>query len=124
MSHALLMQRRFGPLFLAQLFSAFNDNFLKNALVFLILYKLAGPNAEALIALAGGLFIAPFFLLSGLGASRAAFQAFAKSRGVAELMVPSEVMVARDIPLLGSGKLDFAGAKRLVEDRLAVSSAA
>ena len=61
------MQRRFGPLFLAQLFSAFNDNFLKNALVFLILYKLAGPNAEALITLAGALFIAPFFLLSGLG---------------------------------------------------------
>jgi acyl-[acyl-carrier-protein]-phospholipid O-acyltransferase / long-chain-fatty-acid--[acyl-carrier-protein] ligase len=67
MSHSLLMQRRFGPLFLAQLFSAFNDNFLKNALVFLILYKLAGPNAEALITLAGALFIAPFFLLSGLG---------------------------------------------------------
>jgi len=54
-------------------------------------------------------------------ASRAAFQAFAKARGVAELMVPSEIMVVRDIPLLGSGKLDFAGAKRMVEDRLAVS---
>ena len=67
MSHSLLTQRRFGPLFLTQLFSAFNDNFLKNALVFLILYKLAGPNAEALITLAGALFIAPFFVLSGLG---------------------------------------------------------
>lgn len=67
MSHSLLFQRRFGPLFLAQFFSAFNDNFLKNALVFLILYKLAGPNAEALITMAGALFIAPFFLLSGLG---------------------------------------------------------
>jgi hypothetical protein len=63
MSHTLLMQRRFGPLFLAQLFSAFNDNFLKSALVFLILYELAGPNAESLISLAGGLFIAPFFVL-------------------------------------------------------------
>jgi acyl-[acyl-carrier-protein]-phospholipid O-acyltransferase/long-chain-fatty-acid--[acyl-carrier-protein] ligase len=67
MSHALLFQRRFGPLFLTQFFSAFNDNFLKNALVFLILYKLAGPNAESLITIAGALFIAPFFLLSGLG---------------------------------------------------------
>ena len=67
MFHSLLFQRRFGPLFLAQFFSAFNDNFLKNALVFLILYKLAGPNAEALITMAGALFIAPFFLLSGLG---------------------------------------------------------
>jgi acyl-[acyl-carrier-protein]-phospholipid O-acyltransferase / long-chain-fatty-acid--[acyl-carrier-protein] ligase len=56
--------------------------------------------------------------------SRATFQAFAKAKGVAELMVPSEVIVVGDIPLLGSGKLDFAGVKRLVEERLAVTSAA
>jgi hypothetical protein len=36
----------------------------------------------------------------------------------------SEVIVVGDIPLLGSGKLDFARAKPLVEERLAVSSAA
>ena len=63
----LLTQRRFAPLFLTQFFSAFNDNFLKNALVFLILYKLSGSNAEALVTLAGGIFILPFFFLSGLG---------------------------------------------------------
>ncbi|WP_229729170.1 acyl-[ACP]--phospholipid O-acyltransferase [Agaricicola taiwanensis] len=63
----LLMKRRFAPLFWAQFFSAFNDNFLKNALVFLILYKLSGSHGEALVTLAGGIFIAPFFLLSGLG---------------------------------------------------------
>jgi acyl-[acyl-carrier-protein]-phospholipid O-acyltransferase / long-chain-fatty-acid--[acyl-carrier-protein] ligase len=67
MSASLLVQRRFAPLFWTQFFSAFNDNFLKNALIFLILFKLAGPDAEALITLAAGLFIAPFFLLSGLG---------------------------------------------------------
>ncbi|GGE32961.1 acyl-[ACP]--phospholipid O-acyltransferase [Agaricicola taiwanensis] len=61
------MKRRFAPLFWAQFFSAFNDNFLKNALVFLILYKLSGSHGEALVTLAGGIFIAPFFLLSGLG---------------------------------------------------------
>ncbi|PSC03794.1 acyl-[ACP]--phospholipid O-acyltransferase [Alsobacter soli] len=63
--------RRFAPLFWAQFFSAFNDNFLKNALVFIILYRLSGPDAEALVTLAGGVFILPFFLLSGLGGQMA-----------------------------------------------------
>ena len=64
---ALLAQKRFAPLFWTQFLSAFNDNFLKNALVFLIMYKLSGPNAESLITLAGAIFILPFFVLSGLG---------------------------------------------------------
>ena len=63
----LLATRRFAPLFWTQFFSAFNDNFLKNALVFLILYQISGPNAEALVTLAGGIFILPFFFLSALG---------------------------------------------------------
>ena len=62
-----MTSRRFAPLFWCQFFSAFNDNFLKNALVFLILYKVAGSDAEALVTLAGAVFIAPFFLLSGIG---------------------------------------------------------
>lgn len=64
---SLLATRRFAPLFWTQLFSAFNDNFLKNALVFLILYRIGGSNAETLVTAAGGVFIAPFFFLSGLG---------------------------------------------------------
>jgi acyl-[acyl-carrier-protein]-phospholipid O-acyltransferase/long-chain-fatty-acid--[acyl-carrier-protein] ligase len=67
MTDSLLLKRRFAPLFWAQFFSAFNDNFLKNALVFIILYRLSGTHGEALVTLAGGIFIAPFFLLSGLG---------------------------------------------------------
>ena len=39
MSSSLLLTRRFAPLFWCQFFSAFNDNFLKNALVFLILFR-------------------------------------------------------------------------------------
>ncbi len=62
---ALLSSRRFAPLFWCQFFSAFSDNFLKNALVFLILFRMAG--ADALITLAAGVFISPFFFLSGLG---------------------------------------------------------
>jgi acyl-[acyl-carrier-protein]-phospholipid O-acyltransferase/long-chain-fatty-acid--[acyl-carrier-protein] ligase len=63
----LMLSRRFAPLFWCQFFSAFSDNFLKTALVFLILFHIGGPNAEALITLAGAIFIAPFFFLSALG---------------------------------------------------------
>ena len=51
---SLMLTRRFAPLFWCQFFSAFSDNFLKNALVFLLLFKIGGPDAEALITLAGG----------------------------------------------------------------------
>ena len=67
MSSSLLLTRRFAPLFWCQFFSAFSDNFLKNALVFLILFKIGGPDAEALITLAAAVFIAPYFFLSALG---------------------------------------------------------
>src|SRR5256886_43527 len=67
MSQSLLTSRRFAPLFWCQFFSAFNDNFLKNALVLLILFKIGGQTGEALVTLAGGIFIAPFFLLSASG---------------------------------------------------------
>ncbi len=67
MSSSLLLTRRFAPLFWCQFFSAFSDNFLKNALVFLILFRIGGSDAEALITLAAAIFIAPFFFLSGLG---------------------------------------------------------
>jgi acyl-[acyl-carrier-protein]-phospholipid O-acyltransferase / long-chain-fatty-acid--[acyl-carrier-protein] ligase len=67
MSSSLLMTRRFAPLFWTQFFSAFSDNFLKNALVFLILFHIGGADAEALITLAAAVFIAPYFFLSALG---------------------------------------------------------
>ena len=41
---SLMLSRRFAPLFWCQFFSAFNDNFLKNALVFLILFKIGGAR--------------------------------------------------------------------------------
>jgi len=63
----LMTSRRFAPLFWCQFFSAFNDNFLKTALVFLILFRVAGEHGEALVTLAGAVFIAPYFFLSALG---------------------------------------------------------
>ena len=91
MSSSLLMTRRFAPLFWCQFFSAFNDNFLKNALVFLILFKIGGPKAEALIALAAAVFIAPFFFLSALGGEIA--DRFDKAR-VAQRLKLAEIGVA------------------------------
>ena len=67
MSSSLLATRRFAPLFWCQFFSAFNDNFLKNTLVILITFKLAGSNSDALVQLAGAIFIFPYFILSALG---------------------------------------------------------
>ncbi|KQP28172.1 2-acyl-glycerophospho-ethanolamine acyltransferase [Methylobacterium sp. Leaf102] len=73
MFRTLMTTRRFAPLFWCQFFSAFNDNFLKNALVFLILFKVGGTGEGSgmLVTLAGAVFIGPFFILSGLGGEMA-----------------------------------------------------
>ena len=68
---SLLLSRRFAPLFWCQFFSAFSDNFLKNALVFLILFKIGGSSADSLITLAAAVFIAPYFFLSAFGGEMA-----------------------------------------------------
>lgn len=62
----LLKQRRFLPLFLTQFFGAFNDNAFKLAMLTLISYHLSHTQAQSEFyqALAGALFILPFFLFS------------------------------------------------------------
>ncbi|MBN9670870.1 acyl-[ACP]--phospholipid O-acyltransferase [Labrenzia aggregata] len=67
-----MTSRRFAPLFWTQFLSAFNDNFLKNVLIFLVLFQLgqggaASTGTGTLVALAGAVFIAPFLFLSALG---------------------------------------------------------
>jgi acyl-[acyl-carrier-protein]-phospholipid O-acyltransferase / long-chain-fatty-acid--[acyl-carrier-protein] ligase len=64
----LLTTRRFAPLFVTQFLGAFNDNLLKSALGIFVTFRLAeesSMDASTLVMLAGGLFIAPFFLFSG-----------------------------------------------------------
>lgn len=64
---SLLKTRRFLPLFLTQFMGAFNDNMLKNALVMLVTYRIAGKtgaDAQVLVTLAGAIFILPYFLFS------------------------------------------------------------
>jgi acyl-[acyl-carrier-protein]-phospholipid O-acyltransferase/long-chain-fatty-acid--[acyl-carrier-protein] ligase len=67
MSTPLMTSRRFAPLFWCQFFSAFSDNFLKNALAFLIVFHIGGSLADPLTQLAAAVFIAPYFFLSALG---------------------------------------------------------
>jgi len=65
----LLAERRFLPYFASQSLGAFNDNLLKNGLVLLATFStgLQAEIAPELLAnLAGGLFILPFLLFSGL----------------------------------------------------------
>src|SRR5205809_6443921 len=64
---ALLASRRFGPLFVTQFLSAFNDNAVRNALVLMIAYRAdtaSQRSAQIMIPLAAGLFMLPFFLCS------------------------------------------------------------
>jgi acyl-[acyl-carrier-protein]-phospholipid O-acyltransferase/long-chain-fatty-acid--[acyl-carrier-protein] ligase len=63
----LMSSKRFAPLFWAQFFSALNDNFLKNALVIMILFGATTGHGDSLVTVAGAVFIFPFFVLSALG---------------------------------------------------------
>ena len=63
----LMSSRRFAPLFWAQFWSALNDNVLKNALVIMLLYGATTGHGDALVTVAGAVFIFPFFILSGFG---------------------------------------------------------
>jgi len=54
-----------------------------------------------------------------LGATRPAFQTFAKGKGAAELMIPAEIHVVDKVPVLGSGKIDYVGVANLFLDLLA-----
>jgi len=91
MAFPLMLSRRFAPLFWCQFFAAFNDNFLKTALVFLILFRAGEAQSGALITLASAVFIAPYFFLSALGGELA--DRFDKAR-VAQWLKFAEIFVA------------------------------
>src|SRR5262245_12654070 len=67
--HESGLGRGFWALFAAQFLGAFNDNAFKAALTLAIAFRepgATGPSSTALVALAGGLFLLPFALFSGL----------------------------------------------------------
>jgi acyl-[acyl-carrier-protein]-phospholipid O-acyltransferase / long-chain-fatty-acid--[acyl-carrier-protein] ligase len=50
-------------------------------------------------------------------AKRSDFQAFAKSKGTSDLMIPSDVLVLEKIPVLGTGKVDNVAVTKLAQQR-------
>jgi acyl-[acyl-carrier-protein]-phospholipid O-acyltransferase/long-chain-fatty-acid--[acyl-carrier-protein] ligase len=57
------------------------------------------------------------------GATRAEFQAFARSRGASDLMVPAEIIYMEKLPLLGSGKIDNMAVTKMVKEMAAAKPA-
>lgn len=92
----LLKERRFAPFFWTQFLGAFNDNVFKNALV--IMFALSPPSdvsldRNALVNLASGLLILPFFLFSATAGQLA--EKMEKSRLVrATKLIEIVVMIA------------------------------
>ena len=105
----LLGSRRFAPLFITQFLGAFNDNLLKSALAIFITYRLAGDagmDAATLVMLAGGIFIAPFFLFSGASGTladrvdKAAIARWVKVAEVFIMAIGAAGFAAGSVPLL------------------------
>jgi 1-acyl-sn-glycerol-3-phosphate acyltransferase len=63
---SLLGKRRFAPFFWTQALGAFNDNAFRNAMVMLVAFQMALPDAQVSLYtnLAPALFILPYFLFS------------------------------------------------------------
>jgi acyl-[acyl-carrier-protein]-phospholipid O-acyltransferase/long-chain-fatty-acid--[acyl-carrier-protein] ligase len=57
-------------------------------------------------------------------ATRADFQAFARSKHASELMSPSEIIILDKLPLLGSGKPDLVTLQKFVREQAAAKAAA
>jgi acyl-[acyl-carrier-protein]-phospholipid O-acyltransferase / long-chain-fatty-acid--[acyl-carrier-protein] ligase len=67
MFRTLMTSRRFAPLFWCQFFSAFNDNFVRNMLAMLILFRFGGGDSSTKILIASMAFVLPAIPLSALG---------------------------------------------------------
>ena len=67
MFRTLMTSRRFAPLFWCQFFSAFNDNFVRNMLAMLILFRFGGERSSLKILIATMIFVLPAIPLSALG---------------------------------------------------------
>ena len=67
MFRTLMTARRFAPLFWCQFLSAFNDNFVRQMLAMLILFRFGAEDAGAKISLAVAIFVLPSIPLSAIG---------------------------------------------------------
>lgn len=107
-SFRLLARRNFLPLFVTQFLNAFNDNVYKTAMVILVTYAIyADPQKEAVFnAVAGGIFILPFFLFSALSGQladwrdKASIIRFVKTAEIGIMCVGGLGLVIHSIPLM------------------------
>ena len=53
---------------------------------------------------------------------RGEFQAFARSRGASEIMVPAEFVYLEKMPLLGTGKVDNMTVTKFIKERFAAAA--
>jgi MFS family permease len=105
----LLTKRRFLPLFVTQFLNAFNDNFFKMAMVVLATYTIlqGGEQEEAYYnALAGAIFILPFFILSAVSGQIADSMdkrkiiLWVKSAEIGIMLVGATGILIHSIPLM------------------------
>jgi MFS family permease len=97
----LLSKKRFAPLFVTQLLGAFNDNLFKNAMVLFVVYSVYNDERSEtwFSAIATGVFILPFFLLSALSGQ------LADQRDKAVII---RVVKAAEIVIMSVGAIGFA----------------
>ncbi|HET9459039.1 MAG TPA: MFS transporter, partial [Sphingomicrobium sp.] len=88
----LVRTRRFLPIFITQFLGAFNDNLFRTAMVMLVIYGIyQDPEHEATFsAIAGGLFILPFFLLSALAGQLADER---DKAGIVRIVKTAEILI-------------------------------
>ncbi len=107
-SFRLLGERRFLPLFITQFLGAFNDNLFRMAMVVLVTYTiLKDPAQEAgFSALAGALFILPYFLFSAIsgqladGRDKARLIRIIKTAEIVIMVAGSIGLILHSIPIL------------------------
>ncbi len=104
----LLRTRRFLPIFATQFLGAFNDNLFRTAMVMLVIYGIYGDATQeaTFSAVAGGLFILPFFLLSALAGQladagdKAAIIRIVKTAEIIIMIGGAAGLLLHNIPLL------------------------
>ncbi|HVL77885.1 MAG TPA: MFS transporter [Sphingomicrobium sp.] len=104
----LLRTRRFLPIFVTQFLGAFNDNLFRTAMVMLVIYGIyQDATQEATFsAIAGGLFILPFFLLSALAGQladstdKAAIVRIVKTAEILIMIFGAAGLLLHNVPLL------------------------
>jgi MFS family permease len=104
----LVRTRRFLPIFVTQFLGAFNDNLFRTAMVMLVIYGIYrdAEQEAAFSAIAGGLFILPFFLLSALAGQladardKAAIVRIVKTAEIVIMVAGAAGLLLHNIPLL------------------------